>query len=456
MKPKSSWNLNDPLLCFHALKEEIPWTIGHACEGTLVFGATGSGKTSGTGTHLPAAMLKAGFGGLVLCAKPDEPERFLSLAKACNREADVVMFGPGYDHRFNFLDAELEAGTESLIQAFDQISQAISGEAEDKGDVWDKASKQLLRNVLDLFRLCRRPVQIPEIYKAVVDESYQDSLILSCTTESYHDEQDLQIIKSYLQKEFREMGDKTKASVLMNLTATLDPFLRGSMRELFCTETTVRPEDTRDGKIIIINLPLKTHKQLGRAAAVAWKFSFQRAIEGYFGKPGQHTADSSTRPVFLFADECQYFATSYDAVFQTTARSARACTVYLTQNIANLWLIGGRKAKEATSSLLGNLQTRVLHQNGCPETYKWFCDVLGRELVERAGRSADFHQEGGGGANVSIQRDVQLDARDFQVLAKGGHDFRKVVTAIFQQGGRTFKGNRLWTQIAFQQGIMPI
>ena len=457
MKTKNEitlWEATAEICRFDSLNEKIRFTLAEACEGVIAFGATGSGKTSGTGTHIPLGMLRAGFGGLVLCAKSDEPERFRALAKSCGRESDIVMFGPGFTERYNFLNAELSGiggGVESLIECFEQISQAISGDGQQQGDIWERAARQLLRNILDLFRISGRPIEIPDLYKAAVDQVFQDDLLRSASPSDPRDQRDLVTIRAYLQQEFRNMGDKTKASVLMQLTSCLDPFLRGSMRELFCTTTTISPMDCRKGKIIVVNLPLKTYKKLGQAAAVAWKFAFQRTIEGFFGKEGQTAADQTTRPVFLFADECQYFMSSYDSVFQTTARSSRACTVYLTQNVPNLWLAGGRKAKDSTASLLGNLQTKILHQNSCPETYKWFTEVLGRELQDRAGRSASFHGEGGGGANTSISRDVQLDARDFQVLAKGGKPFRFCTTAILQQGGKTYRGGKLWSQIAFQQ-----
>jgi len=450
---KTRWYLTDEICRFRALNEEIPFTLAQACEGVFATGATGSGKTSGTGTHIPLAMLKAGFGGLVLCAKADEPERFMALAKLCGREDDVVMFGPDTRERFNFLNAELSGvggGVESVIDCLDQISQAISGDGQ-QGDIWERAARQLLRNILDLIRITGRQIEIAEIYKCAVDPIFQDDLLRSAIPRNQRDTRDLETVKAYLQQEFRNMGDKTKASVIMQLTSCLDPFLRGSMRELFCSTTTISPEACRQGKIIIVNLPVKTHKKLGQAAAVAWKFAFQRSIESFFGRVGQTSTDSATRPVFLFCDECQHFTTAYDAIFQTTARSSKVSTIYLTQNIPNLWLVGGRKAKEGTASLLGNLQTKIMHQNSCPETYRWFTEVLGNELQERSGRSASFHGEGGGGANTSISRDVQLDSRDFQVLAKGGKPFRFCTTAILQQGGRTFKRGKLWTQIALPQ-----
>src|ERR1017187_3883532 len=67
------------------------WRIKDACEGTMIFGGTGSGKTSGSGRALATSFLAAGFGGLVLCAKPDEPALWRSYAAETGRETDLLI-----------------------------------------------------------------------------------------------------------------------------------------------------------------------------------------------------------------------------------------------------------------------------------------------------------------------------------------------------------------------------
>lgn len=62
-------DLNAPLL---QLSPRDAWRLRDACEGTVIFGGTGSGKSSGSGRAIARAFLRAGFGGLVLCAKQDE------------------------------------------------------------------------------------------------------------------------------------------------------------------------------------------------------------------------------------------------------------------------------------------------------------------------------------------------------------------------------------------------
>jgi hypothetical protein len=61
--------LDTPLL---ELSPTDHWTIRDACEGVQIFGAIGSGKTTGSGAALAMRYLQHGFGGLVCCAKPEE------------------------------------------------------------------------------------------------------------------------------------------------------------------------------------------------------------------------------------------------------------------------------------------------------------------------------------------------------------------------------------------------
>ena len=79
------------------------WTLRDAVEGTLILGATGSGKTSGSGRLIARTMLSCGFGGLVLTAKSDERALWEGYCRDTNRLDDLVVVGADGAHRFNFL-----------------------------------------------------------------------------------------------------------------------------------------------------------------------------------------------------------------------------------------------------------------------------------------------------------------------------------------------------------------
>jgi hypothetical protein len=56
------------------------FTLTDACQGVHIFGGIGSGKTSGSGKMLAGAYLRAGFGGLVTAAKPEEVDLWIRYA----------------------------------------------------------------------------------------------------------------------------------------------------------------------------------------------------------------------------------------------------------------------------------------------------------------------------------------------------------------------------------------
>src|SRR5450432_169321 len=97
--------LDTPLL---RLSPRDTFTLRDACNGVHIFGGIGSGKTSGSGKALAGAYLRAGMGGLVLCAKPEEIDLWLSYAKAHGREKWVVLFDE--QKGYNFLAHELARG----------------------------------------------------------------------------------------------------------------------------------------------------------------------------------------------------------------------------------------------------------------------------------------------------------------------------------------------------------
>src|SRR5437762_1717394 len=76
-------DLCEPLVNFTS---SDPWRQQDAVEGTIIFGATGSGKTSGSGETIAKSLLNAGCGGLVLSAKIDEAKLWERYCRETGRE----------------------------------------------------------------------------------------------------------------------------------------------------------------------------------------------------------------------------------------------------------------------------------------------------------------------------------------------------------------------------------
>src|SRR5436190_12159422 len=97
------FDLETPLCHFSSDPRDV-FTIRHAAEGIQIFGASGSGKSSGSGRHLAIALLESGAGGLVLTVKPDEPRAWQHYCAAAGRLNDLVVFSPAHPWRFNFME----------------------------------------------------------------------------------------------------------------------------------------------------------------------------------------------------------------------------------------------------------------------------------------------------------------------------------------------------------------
>ena len=196
---------------------------------------------------------------------------------------------------------------------------------------------------------------------------------------------------------------------------------------------------------------MKEWSELGQHAGVLMKFMTQKALE--------RRADMNARPVFIWADEAHYFSTAYDQIFQTTARAARACTVNLTQNYSNyLSALGGEHARPRVDSLLGNLQTKIFHQNGDAVTNRWAAEAIGRRLQYRYGSSTS-KSYGVQGYTVSTADSEQqvlefdLEPRAFTTLLKGGPQLQGVVEGIVFQSGRVWGNGRTWLRVLFPQNL---
>lgn len=394
---------------------------------------------------------------LNLCVKKDECERVQKLAKLAGRGKDVKIMRLGGDVRFNFLDSLREGGADAVTSAFRQINQALLGQVEE--NEWTMASQQHLSNLVKLFLLAGKKLEVSELRLAADNAVTHKQLLIQAERRISYDTPDahtLKMVASYFAQEWKGMGEKTKASVIMSLTPTMNPFSDGPMRELFCKDSNFHPRMLRDGTILIVDIPCVDEMGVyGISAGVIMKYMVQRMVAGFFGE-GKSKADNTTRPVSIICDEAHYLTTTTDSEFATTSRSMRGSLFYLTQNINNFYRRSSRTIEAETSTLLSELHgIRLMCQNEDKKTYDWFMSILGQEWKAQYNQSANFSGpvgQGSAGASLSMHHENQISQRDLAVgLARGGNKSNFVVTAILQQAGRVFANEKMFTQVAFQQ-----
>lgn len=466
------FSLDNILLNFNG---DEPFTIREACEGVQIFGGIGSGKTSGSGATLARAFLRSGFGGLVLCAKKDELETWEGYAKETGREDSLLIFDTSGKFTFPFLQYEIEregegAGyTENLVRLFTTVYEAISRSDSGGGSdpYWTRAMQQLLRNAIDLCMIARGTVSVPLIHEIIMSaplsaeqrdtqEWRDNSICWKMLSEGNIKDldvwtaHDFESTAAFWLKEYPNLSEKTRSSILSTLTTMMDNFLRRPFRMLFSEppeeSKKAFPELTHHGVVIVMNLPVKEYGDAGRAAQVVYKYLWQQAAE-------RRNVKENSRPVFLWVDEAQNFATEYDMQFQATARSSRACTVYLTQNIPNYYAeMGGEHSKYRVDSMMGNLQTKIWHANSDPKTNTEAAEIIGKswQIRRNAGTSV-----GGESFNISSGEsesfDYDVPPQEFSKLSKGGPANNRIVEAFVFQNGRVWKNGLTHLRVKFKQ-----
>jgi hypothetical protein len=363
-----------------------------------------------------------------------------------------------------------------------EVASIGSGESGRGGGdpFWDRAMRSLIRNAVDVLSMACEPVSLHGIFEVLRGAPQSPSIAESEEWRARSPlwahvtaarqraagtgwEVDLREVEGYWLDHFPALGEKTRGSIVAMFTTLAEGLMRGKMRELFCGETTLAPEDVLSGKIVVVDLPVKEWAEVGRVAAVIWKYAVQKAAER---RPDN--AGGLGRPIFIWADECQHFASRYDPLFQATARSSRAASVYLTQNTPSLAAVmgAGGDGRTQAQALLGNLGTKIFHANSDRDTNLFASELVGRRIqsLRNFGSAASVSTGGQPGASSSLNRgraesmDLEIQPVELSRLRKGGAENGYVSEALVFQNGRVWEATqRTWQKVAFHQmqGNLP-
>ena len=398
-------DLDAPLL---RLSARDHFTLRDAVTGVHAFGGIGSGKSSGLAKTLSSAYLRAGMGGIVMTAKPDEIGLWKEYARQNGRSSSLVVFDESKG--FNFLAHAMSmhgaAGVGSVIEilmaVLDAADRASGTGGKESEAFWSQSIAQLLQYAVPLLHAAHGTVSVSSLISFVTtaattrgEQYFEPAFVASSfagqtLTKAVRDpavrlpQAELNTLLGYWFVQYPAIAEKTRANIVISLTARLDRFLHGRLRDAFCGKTDIVPEMTFGGAVIILAMPALTWQADGVVAQMTFKHALQKSVEAR----NSLSEDQRQRPIFIFCDEAHYFASAYDDTFLSTCRSSRACMVWLSQNLPSYYARLGKEKTDAVDGMIGKFSHQVFFASMCNRTNQMASQMIGKGIQWRANQSS--------------------------------------------------------------------
>lgn len=473
LQGKDPWSLDWPLF------QWSPWdgfTLRHAVESVAIFGELGAAKSTGSAAWLLLKYLEIGMGGVINCVKPGERELIEAYARQTGRAESLIIVSPNNRWRCNLIRYALKRPgiLGSRVEAIVSLLMTIVEAAErgDKGGAqeqkfWQRSLRQIVRNGAEICIAAKGEVTMQMLHEVITSAPRNHGEVHSTQWQagsacyrlieeaeakadkrSEREQGDYELAARYFLREFPDMPNDTRGSILATYGVMADVLLRGQVADLFDGVTNFIPDLTFDGAVIVLDLPTKIYGAAGVYVQSAFTYLWQTACE-------QRDVKHKPRPVFWFVDEAHELVGDYTPQFLATARSARVASVLISQNKPNYQAaMGGETGRHRVEAFLGNIGTKIFHANGDPETNRWASDMISEEIQTRTNWHGTTEQgPGRGGGSEAPGRKVLPS--EFTTLKKGGPQNGFMTDCIVYQTGASFaaNGGEPWLRTAFQQQI---
>ena len=382
--------------------------------GIFVLGEPGSGKTSGVGKASAGALLRSGAGLCVAVCKNTDIDLWKQYAKEHGREHDIVLFDKNAG--INFLQYEFarkgadgaNAVIDTLMKILEFSNRAAGPEAAKKGEAfWEETAEQLLKYSVAPLYAATGTVRMSDLIKFIEDAPTkkpttpeeqksleENNFTIKTLHKMYHKPvreiaQDMRAqSRQYWLDSYPTLPENTRGSIKITVTSKLTKFNTGMLRKCFCDKTTIVPEMSLAGKIIVLALPVLTMGAEAILAQQLFIYLWMSAVESRNGLPQQFR----DRPVCLFVDECQFFINSHWDTFLSISRDSRCAVIAMTQSLPTLYAQLGKDNSDFVDGLTGKFSSKVFFLNSCPRSNKWAMELIGKGLKIRKTQSQNITQ----------------------------------------------------------------
>jgi type IV secretory pathway TraG/TraD family ATPase VirD4 len=325
---------NAPTIALGDDDEQVVFGIDDLCRHTMIFGSSGSGKTTRAYNPMLTAMLGTlNAGAFIIAAKVEAVGEAVEIARRAGRE--VLVVEPG-----SAIGLDLLSGSPDVDSMYFRDTY---GRVGDDAKQWVDAAVARMKNALRMLQAAGHQYYTFEHLTGYCFDDKFAAMVRIQAMEKLralpheHDEAwTIREAMSYEDSRYMQFTPETRRSVQFAVSQLLEPLRDVQIAKTFAKRhNLVQMESVFDGKVIILHVPRTRYERAAQAIYTLGKRRFFTAMEN-------RRADGSLdqeRPIVFGIDEYQLCISESDVSSLGVIRSAGCMVLGTTQGVSSLYSV---------------------------------------------------------------------------------------------------------------------
>jgi type IV secretory pathway TraG/TraD family ATPase VirD4 len=312
----------------------VVFGIEDLCRHTMIFGSSGSGKTTRAYNPMLLEMLgRLQAGAFIIAAKVEAVGEAVEIARRAGRECLVIE--PGSAVGLDLLSGNPDVDAMYFRDTFGRVG--------DEAKQWVDAAVARMKNALRMLKAAGSQYYTFEhLTGYCFDEKFAAMVRIQAMERLRslsHDTDEAWTIResmSYEDTRYLQFTPETRRAVQFAVSMLLEPLRDVAISRTFARKhNLVQVESVFDGKVIILHVPRTKYERAAQAIYTIAKRRFFTALENRRADP---TVDQ-TRPIVFGIDEYQLCISESDVQSLGVIRSAGCMVLGTTQGVSSLYSV---------------------------------------------------------------------------------------------------------------------
>jgi hypothetical protein len=315
-------------------EQRVVFSIEDLCRHTIIFGSSGSGKTTRAYNPMLADMLgNLDAGAFIIAAKPEAVIEAVEIAKRAGREALVVQ--PGSRIGLDLLSGSPDVDAMYFRDTFGRVGEDAKQ--------WIDAAVTRMKNALRMLQAAGAQYYT---FEHLTNYCFDDKFAAMVRIQAMerlraldNDADEAWTIReamTYEDTRYLQFTPEARRAVQFEVSQLLEPVRDVAISKTFARRhNLVQMESVFDGKVIVLHVPRTRYERAAHAIYTLAKRRFFTALENRRSEPSL----DQDRPVVFGIDEYQLCISESDVQSLGIIRSAGCMVLGTTQGVSSLYSV---------------------------------------------------------------------------------------------------------------------